>query len=173
MLDVREGPRFRVRHVSTTGNTVLTTPTLLQDLPVAEGEPFLPFAAANALARIRDLYWRRGYNDATPAYSLAVNRELGEVDVAFTIREGAQSVVTDIVVSGQDKTSDRLVREQLELQPSRDPRPRRFEPIAAQPVRHRRLLSGGRDPRARHPGGEEPFRRRPGPTGRPATDRAD
>ena len=118
MLDVREGPRFHVRHISTTGNTVLTTPVLLQDLPVAEGEPFLPFAAENALTHIRGLYWHRGYNDATPAYRLAVNRELGEVDVAFTIREGARSVVTDIVVSGQDKTSDCLVREQLEVQPS-------------------------------------------------------
>ena len=118
VLDVREGPRFQVRQISTTGNTVLTTPVLLQDLPVAEGEPFLPFAAENALTHIRGLYWHRGYNDATPAYSLAVNRELGEVDVAFTIREGARSVVTDIVVSGQDKTSDRLVREQLEVQPS-------------------------------------------------------
>ena len=72
MLDVREGPRFAVRQVTTTGNAVLTTPVLLQELPVVAGDPFLPAAAENALDHIRELYWRRGYNDVTPDYELAV-----------------------------------------------------------------------------------------------------
>ena len=45
------------------GNKVWGTEALLQQLPVMEGEPFMPFAAENALDKIRTLYWPLGYND--------------------------------------------------------------------------------------------------------------
>ncbi len=43
-----------------TGNSAITTPTLLLDLPVVPGDPYLPTAAENALQYIRGLYWARG-----------------------------------------------------------------------------------------------------------------
>ncbi len=115
VLDVREGPRFTVGKVTVEGNTAFTTPMLLSELPVVPGDPFLPRAAENAYDRIRDLYWRRAYNDVHSEYVLALNRETGLVDVRFAIREGARSVVADVTIAGNDRTSDRLVREQVEL----------------------------------------------------------
>jgi outer membrane protein assembly factor BamA len=41
------------------------------------------------------------------------------VDVQLDVTEGAQSVIADIAVQGNAKTSDRLVREQLELETAR------------------------------------------------------
>ena len=116
VLNVREGPRFFVRNVSTSGNAVLPSSTLLQGLPVVSGDPFLPFAAENALEHIRDLYWQRGYNDVRSDYELALDRPGGRVDVVFSVVEGPQAIVADIVVAGNVKTSDRLVREQVELE---------------------------------------------------------
>ena len=52
VLDVREGPRFTVRQVATTGNTVIPTDALIGELPVVAGDPFLPAAAERALERI-------------------------------------------------------------------------------------------------------------------------
>lgn len=117
VLEITEGPRFIVRDVSATGTSAIPAATFIPNLPVQVGDPFLPFAAENALEHIRDLYWRRGYNDVHPDYELVLDRKAGRVDVRFTIEEGAQSVIADIVVEGNDSTSDRLVREQLELQP--------------------------------------------------------
>ena len=42
----------------------------------------------------------------------------GQVDVAFTVVEGRQSVIAEIAVEGTEKTSEHLVREQVELSPS-------------------------------------------------------
>ena len=97
------------------GNAAVSTDTILTDLPAVAGEPFLPMAAENALQRIRSIYWQRGYNEVHPEYSLALNRHTGQVDVQFAVQEGQQSVIAEIDVQGIDKTSDRLVREQLEL----------------------------------------------------------
>jgi outer membrane protein assembly complex protein YaeT len=119
VLEVTEGPRFVVRNVTTSGNRVLSSETLLADLPVRPGDPFLPFAAENALQHLRSLYWSRGYNEMRPNYELALDREAGRVDVRFVVAEGAQSVVAGLEVKGNDETSDRLVREQLELVPGR------------------------------------------------------
>ena len=117
ILDVTEGPRFFVREVTTTGNAAIPATTLVGELPVRVGDPFLPFAAENALEHIRDRYWRLGYNDVHTDYELVLDRTAGRVDVRFDVTEGAQSVVAGITITGNDKTSDRLVREQMELTP--------------------------------------------------------
>ena len=86
---------------------MLSTETLLPQLPVISGEPFLPSAAEQALDKIRTLYWPLGYNDMRSDYSLVVDRGAGQVDVTFTIAEGAQSVVGDIQVRGNRRIDER------------------------------------------------------------------
>jgi outer membrane protein assembly factor BamA/autotransporter translocation and assembly factor TamB len=115
ILRVHEGPRFTISEVSVSGNQVLSTDTLLGELPVRPGDPFLPRAAASALERLRELYWRRAYNDMHADHSLVLDRAAGRVTVNFDIEEGPQSVIADIRVAGNRKTSDRLVDEQLEI----------------------------------------------------------
>jgi len=117
VLPVREGPKFKVRQVAMQGNKVWGTDALLQQLPVMEDEPFMPFAAENALDKIRTLYWPLGYNDVRSDYSLVLDRGIGVVDVTFTIKEGAQSIVGPIQVRGTQRLDERLVRRELELEP--------------------------------------------------------
>jgi outer membrane protein assembly factor BamA len=117
VMPVREGDKFTARHVTTRGNKVWGTEALLQQLPVMEGEPFLPVAAENALDKIRTLYWPLGYNDVRSDYSLVLDRGAGVVDITFTIKEGPQSVVGPIQVRGTQRLTENLVRNQIELQP--------------------------------------------------------
>ena len=114
---IQEGPHFRVRQVAITGNTVYAADAIAKELPVVSGTPFLPTNAEHALERIRDLYWRKGYNDVRSEYALTVDRDAGAVDVAFTVVEGRQSVIAEIGVEGNSRTSERLVRGQMELSP--------------------------------------------------------
>src|SRR5262249_5085679 len=50
--------------------------------------------------------------------ALVVDRTAGNVDIAFTIVESRQSVVAEIAVEGNRKTSEHLVLGQVELSPS-------------------------------------------------------
>ena len=70
----------------------------------------MPAAAENALDKIRDLYWAKGYNDVRSDYDLVQDRATGQVDVTFTITEGRQSVIAGITIEGNDKVSDHLVQ---------------------------------------------------------------
>jgi outer membrane protein assembly factor BamA len=115
VLAVREGPRFTVRRISASGNHAYTTEALLAELPIMTGQPYLPASAERALDRIRELYWRLGYNDVRSDHELVIDRAAGAVDVAFTISEGAQTFISDVVVAGNHSISEQLVRGQLEL----------------------------------------------------------
>jgi outer membrane protein assembly factor BamA len=79
------------------------------------GQPYVPVAAENSLEKIRDLYWAKGYNDVRSDYALVQDRASGQVDVSFTINEGRQSVIAGISLSGNDRVSDHLVQEQIQL----------------------------------------------------------
>ena len=56
-----------------------------------------------------------GYNDVRADYTLVPDRDTGAVAVTFAINEGPQAVVADVRVAGNEQTSDRLVRQQLQL----------------------------------------------------------
>lgn len=118
VLEVREGPRFTIDGVTFDGLAALDEADLTVNLPVVPGDPFLPAAAENALQHIRNQYWARGYNDVRAAYQLTIDRIGGRTGIAFAVEEGRQSIVSEIRVAGNDKTSERLVREQIIVAPA-------------------------------------------------------
>ncbi len=115
VLTVREGPKYTVRQLAVLGNTIYPTDLVVSQLPLVAGQPYLPAAAENALDKIRDLYWAKGYNDVRSDYALVQDRSTGQVDVSFTINEGRQSVIAGITIGGNDKVSNHLVQEQIQL----------------------------------------------------------
>ena len=114
-----EGPPARVvltsakdrvswcRNVSTSGNAVLPTSALVAGSAVSP--------AAIRFCRLRPrtrsstsaiCYWQRGYNDVRSDYELALDRAAGRVDVTFSVDRRTAVVIADIVVAGNEKTSD-------------------------------------------------------------------
>ena len=77
VLAVREGPKYTVRQLTVSGNTIYPTDLVVSQLPVVAGQPYLPAAAENSLDKIRDLYWAKGYNDVRSDYALVLDRSSG------------------------------------------------------------------------------------------------
>jgi outer membrane protein insertion porin family len=115
VVPIREGPAFKVGSITVTGNTVVDSSALIGSLPLAAGHPLVPSAAENALSTIRNQYWNRGYNEVRADYELTVHGGAGEVDVAFTVVEGRQSVIAGIAIDGNERVSTRLVRDQIDV----------------------------------------------------------
>ncbi|MGE5833638.1 MAG: translocation/assembly module TamB domain-containing protein, partial [Acidobacteriota bacterium] len=118
VVAVREGPQFQIRRITITGNTVYPSTDILAKLPLAPATPFVSAAAERSLDRIRELYWPKGYNDVRSEYALILDRNAAAVDIDVAIVEGQRSMVAEIAVDGNRKTSERLVRGQVELSPS-------------------------------------------------------
>jgi len=113
VVRIHEGPAFTVGSIAISGNTVFDSTALIATLPLAAGHPFVPSATENALSAIRSQYWTRGYNEVRVDYELTERSGAGEVDVAFTVMEGRQSVIADISIAGNERVSTHLVRDQI------------------------------------------------------------
>jgi outer membrane protein assembly factor BamA len=117
VVPVHEGPQFKIRHVEFAGNHLFQAPELAKDLPSVVGDPYVPASAENSLTKLRQLYWSKGYNDVKPAYQLALDHDAGVLDLRFTVNEGLRSIVAGVETTGNQETSTRLVRSQVEIEP--------------------------------------------------------
>ncbi|HEY2012970.1 MAG TPA: translocation/assembly module TamB domain-containing protein, partial [Bryobacteraceae bacterium] len=117
VFPVKEGPLYRVGKASFQGNTTLTAAELAEAVPLPQGEAYGPILRENALQRLRDAYWSRGYNEVETEAELQRLPAQGVVNLAFRITENARSVVADVIVEGNRDTSESLIRGQLEIHP--------------------------------------------------------
>ena len=115
VFPVNEGPLFKVGEVRFEGNTVLSDEQLAAAVPLPKGEGYRPVLRANSLDRLQQEYWDIGFNDMEAEYLISRSREREAVDITFQIREGRQSVVREIIIEGNDRTSENLIRTQVTL----------------------------------------------------------
>ena len=114
---VQEGLLYHTARVEFQGNTVFDTARLTAAVPLPKGEEYRPVLRERTLQKLRDLYWEKGYNDMEADISTRRGKAAGELDAVVKIIENRQSVVREIVVEGNDKTSEGLIRTQIEVKP--------------------------------------------------------
>ena len=112
---VHEGPLYRTAKVEFEGATVFDTAQLTAAVPLQNGEEYRPVLRERTIQRLRELYWEKGYNDMEVDISTRRGRGASELDALVKITENRQSLVGEIVVEGNDKTSDGLIRTQIEV----------------------------------------------------------
>jgi outer membrane protein assembly complex protein YaeT len=117
VLPIVEGPLFQVRELRFEGNRAFDAERLESAVPLRPGEPFRPALLEEALENLEELYWSNGYTGMEAAYTLGGERDRGLADITFRIAENRKSMVERVEVEGTHETSERFVRNQLELQP--------------------------------------------------------
>lgn len=116
VIPIEEGPRFTVREIAFAGNTVYDDAALAAALPLKAGEAYLPARRDLAQQKLQHLYWEKGYNEAEFDYTISRTAD-GGLRLAYSIEENQQSVVQDIRISGNGRTSENLIRTQMALRP--------------------------------------------------------
>jgi outer membrane protein assembly complex protein YaeT len=114
-LRFREGPRTHVEAISFEGNAAVGLPELARESRLAPGEP-LAFEKVEATrAAILRIYLSRGYLYAHVEAREEVDRERHAVNVRFVVEEGPQVRVGRLVLSGNHRTREAVIRSQLTL----------------------------------------------------------
>jgi outer membrane protein assembly factor BamA len=115
VFPVSEGPLFRISTVEFNGNTVFDDAKLAATVPLPKGETYRPVMRERSLQALQELYWQQGYNDVDTQISTRRDKQAGTVDVLVNIAENRQSIVHEIVIEGNQKTSNNLISTQLVL----------------------------------------------------------
>src|SRR6185369_5728366 len=112
---VKEGPLYKVGEARFEGNEALGAGELMEAVPLPAGDGYRPILRENAIQRLREAYWARGYKDMETAVELQRDPERAVVNMQFRIVENGRGVVEEVTVEGNRKTSENMIRTQLEV----------------------------------------------------------
>lgn len=114
---VEEGQRARVHTVEFAGGLVLKEDELRRKLRTRVGEPFDPAELQLDTLKISELYQERGFRPHVVASAWRDSIDSLRVAVHFDIAAGSPYKVGEVLVSGNDRVDERLVRRELLLSP--------------------------------------------------------
>jgi outer membrane protein insertion porin family len=92
-------PRQRIATLYIDGENVLTEPQIREASRLSDGGEYYPELVELAEERVRSLYRRRGYDQASVAVELR-EEQPGAVEVFLTVTEGAPTRVSGVTVGG-------------------------------------------------------------------------
>ncbi|MBW1961874.1 MAG: outer membrane protein assembly factor BamA [Deltaproteobacteria bacterium] len=114
-IKIDEGPRFRVRKVDITGDLVRDKAELISNLKIIKEDYFNREILRRDVLTLTDIYSDEGfaYAEITPQ----VNRDFENlaVDIIFVAKKGKPVYFEKIIITGNTKTRDKVIRRQLKV----------------------------------------------------------
>jgi outer membrane protein assembly complex protein YaeT len=114
LIQIQEGTRLRIDSIDLVGNSKVTSQELESVPPIKVGDIFTPSDVDRARAALTQFYYSRGFADAR--VERMVDRMDGGVRVVFQITEGESYLVGLILVAGNTRTRDKVIRRRSGLQ---------------------------------------------------------
>ena len=112
---VEEGSQFKVGKVAITGDLILTEEQLLKDLKITHEEFYNRQVLRNDVLTLTDLYANEGYAYADIVPAVKTIPESLQVDITFNVEKGQPVYYEEIIISGNTKTRDKVIRRQLRV----------------------------------------------------------
>ena len=116
---IHPGTRYRIGKIIFKGNHVLTTAALMKDVTMPPGHYYSRSLIQATKQRIADIYGKLGYiyNRVDPSY--AYTSQKGIVNLVIRISEGKSYQVGRVIIRGNAKVEDHVVRRQVRLYPGK------------------------------------------------------
>lgn len=134
VIVVKEGPRALIGQIRVTGVQAMTEGQLLGLLRLAPGLPYYEPTIRADRDAIELAYRDRGYASVNVDVQPEISDERARVDLTFAVDEGPQTLVDHIIVVGNRRIEEEVIRRELALRPG--------EPLGLQDViESRRRLS--------------------------------
>jgi outer membrane protein insertion porin family len=115
-MDVEEGDQYKVGKVNLDGDLKVPKKDLEEKLTLEPGGVFKPSTMQHDVLTLSDFYSDRGYAfvNVEPRTQLDPDKHL--VNVTFVVNPGQQVLVDRIRITGNTKTSDKVIRRELKIQ---------------------------------------------------------
>jgi len=123
-MDIYEGNRYYFRNIAWKGNSLYTDEQLQTVLGIVKGDAYDPELLQNRLTYsldgrdISSLYMDDGYLffDIKPTEVAIVN---DSIDIEMRIYEGPQATINEVIIRGNDRTNEHVVRRAIRTRPGK------------------------------------------------------
>ncbi len=116
-ITVEEGQHYVVGEIKFKGNRLFPESEIWQVLDMLPGLTYSQYNLYKDLEKIRAYYFERGYMEARIVPDVRLNRDTGKVDVIYQIEEGDIVFVEKVIIRGNTKTRDMVIRRELRIRP--------------------------------------------------------
>jgi len=117
VFKIQEGPQFFVDSVEITGNQRVGRDVLLRQVGSRAGQPFSPYQVAQDRSNLVATYEGLGYRDTDLRHDISYPRAKNHVAIRYTIKEGPQSFVEQVIVSGLLDTRKSSILREVQIAP--------------------------------------------------------
>ena len=114
-IKIDEGPQFKIGTVDMTGDLLLPKEELIATLQISKEEFYNRETMRNDVLKLSDLYSSEGYAYADVAPMVKENSEKRIVDITFDIQKGKPVFFEEIIISGNTRTRDKVIRRELRV----------------------------------------------------------
>jgi outer membrane protein insertion porin family len=108
---INEGPQVRIEEINITGNRVVSNSEIIKILPIRKEEPYNEIDIGDARYRVLSLYNQNGYIDAQVDVESIIDAD--KAFITFKITENEPSVFGKIIIRGNNKTKDKIIRREF------------------------------------------------------------
>ncbi len=112
-LKIEEGPQFKVGKVALVGDLIQTEDVLLKQIAIDKEEVFNREVIRTDILMLSDLYSDEGYAYAEISPRVDHHPEEHPADVTYVINKGPLVYFEKIIIAGNTKTRDKVVRREL------------------------------------------------------------
>ncbi len=114
-IKIDEGPQFKVGTVDMKGDLVLSREQLMEKIQITKETFYNREVVRNDVLALTDLYSDEGYAYADISPLIEQNAETLTVDITYTIDKGQQVHFEKIIITGNTRTRDKVIRRELKV----------------------------------------------------------
>ena len=114
-IRIVEGPQFKVGEVTMSGDLIIPPEQMLEKLKILEEEYYNRDILRLDVIALTDIYADEGYANVDIAPRIEQDPEQLVVNITFDVAKGQQVYFEEIIISGNSKTRDKVIRRQLQV----------------------------------------------------------
>jgi len=114
-FDIKEGPRANITSLKWAGIAEARLPDIEKAAAIETPAPYVASDINDARLRIEERYRRQGFNDVEVESQPAIAAD-DTVALTFTVTEGAQQVLGNVEVTGNDVTNGKVITQALRFE---------------------------------------------------------
>ncbi len=114
-IKIHEGPRFEVGQVRFEGELLKPSETLAQSVSIDQEKYYNRQVLRNDVIRLSDIYADEGYANADVRPGINKRPDENVMDIVFRMRKNKPVYFEKIVIEGNTKTRDKVIRRELDV----------------------------------------------------------
>ncbi len=117
IISLYEGVQYRVGTITIEGNKLFSTERIRENLRMLESSIYTPQGLDDDVKAIRDLYGAQGHIETRLRPINRYSVQEGIMDILYLIDEGEKNFVNRVIIQGNNRTKDKVIRRELALAP--------------------------------------------------------